>query len=263
MRVTIGDLSRSYVESDRIPDEGDLADPVAKATKMATKMAAAGFKIVFTTIWRQLFGDITMWRLFGASYRIAAAAFQQASPETFEYQKKTRKKKDQKKKAPQKNQAMDDVGFVDEQIRLMQTPFSLGDAPVWDGHTDYPPVSDAALGSAIRKCSSCCSCCLSSVGSLKFVWGTVNMSLRNDILRLMGPGPRRALLSQLHGHLVSKKSVAAKQQDDFFAAFPSQWPDRANTTTAQRHDYETKRGQVFALTQVVFALSHTFSWVSC
>ncbi len=44
-----------------------------------------------------------------------------------------------------------EAAFVDEQIRLLQTEFAINDVPVWEGQNDYPPVSDAALGSAIRK----------------------------------------------------------------------------------------------------------------
>ena len=44
-----------------------------------------------------------------------------------------------------------EAAFVDEQIRLLQTEFVLSDVPVWEGPNDFPPVSDAALSSAIRK----------------------------------------------------------------------------------------------------------------
>jgi hypothetical protein len=157
---------------------------------------------------------------------------------------------------------MDEAAFVDEQIRLLQTEFALSDVPVWEGANDYPPVSDAALNSAIRKRALARAGCL--LGS-RLVRRAVNTSLRNDALRLLGATPRRALLSQLQGDsargVVAAATVAAGggggggggRGDDFFRAFPDQWPDRTHTTAAQRHAYEAKRADVFALAQAVAA----------
>lgn len=67
----------------------------------------------------------------------------------------------------------------------------------------------------------------------------------------MGPAARRSLLAQLAALQRERQNPRAKRADDFFAEFPTQWPDHEGTSGEQRREYETKRSQVFALTQAI------------
>ncbi len=85
----------------------------------------------------------------------------------------------------------------------------------------------------------------------------VNALLRTDIMRYMGSAPRRALLSQLQSLLVAEVPMSQQKtaSEDFFLAFPSEWPDESTDVSAKdRTEYEEKRANVYARAQVCVAV---------